>query len=325
MARRLTLEEKLAQLHELAQRPLISEVRAALVQALADTSNILIARSAQALGRSGCEECLVPLRDAFRRIIALPSDADKGCRAKEAIVQALEALDNRDETVYLRGIRHRQMEPVYGGRADTAPILRGLCAVALARIRYPEVYIELVTLLADSEQPARLAAVNTLTYLGDERSELLLRMKVLAGDADAEVVGRCFTGLLVIEPERSVPFITRFLPSADPALAEQAAYALGESRLEIAFAALRAYWDSNVDLTFNKTLLLAIALTRCDAAFDFLLDIIRTEGRGTALKAIEALAIYAADERRRERIRDAVEAGGDARVKEAFQEHCANA
>ena len=47
-----------------------------------------------------------------------------------------------------------QMEPVYGGRSDTAGYLRGCCATALARTHYPETHYVLVNLLTDLAQAA---------------------------------------------------------------------------------------------------------------------------------------------------------------------------
>ena len=99
---------------------------------------------------------------------------------------------------------------------------------------------------------------------------------------------------------------------------QQAAIALGESHLDGAFPCLRACWEQLTDFTFRKTLLLAIALTRCDEAFDFLLAVIRDEGRSTALLALEMLNLFAPDEKRLERIREAVEVSGDAKVRETF-------
>jgi len=96
------------------------------------------------------------------------------------------------------------------------------------------------------------------------------------------------------------------------------ALALGESRLPKAFAALRQCWDDLVDFTFRKTLLLAIGLIRSGDAFNFLLTVVRDEGRSAALRALEALAIYAGEEKQREQIRAAVEASGDEKMREAF-------
>jgi len=321
----MSLEEQLARLGEIERAEWTDDTRRELCDALANASNIVIERAAQIMGDSGEAAFIPPLTDAFQRVIRQPATADKNCRAKEAIVTALDALDSEDPAVSLLGIRHVQMEPVFGGRADTAPNLRGQCANALARMRYAEVHFVITNLLVDPELPARLAAVQALGYLGDERSELLLRLKVLTGDEEPEVLGRAFTGLLVMAPERSLPFVAGFLSSTKAGLAEQAAVALGESREKGAFGLLRDYWEANSDLDFRKVLLLAIALTRCDEAFAFLLTVIRDEGRSSALQAVNVMTMFAPDEKRREKIIAAAREGGDGKViaaaKQEFGSH----
>jgi len=314
-----SLLDTLARLRVLENEPLTDATRDELLRALGHQNNVIIARAADIMGRSGDTNFIQPLLERAERLFGQGTDADKQCRGKEAIVTALDALGNTWEAIYLRGIRWVQMEPVFGGRADTAANLRGLCVQALARMDHPDAHFELETLLVDREMPARVAAVNALTYLGDEKSELLLRFKALIGDEEPPVAAACFAGLLTIAPERSVPFVAGFLTSADSDLAERAALALGESRLPEAFAALRRCWEDLVDFTFRKTLLLAIGLVRSEESFNFLLAVVRDEGRSAALRALEALAIYAAEERRREQIREAVEASGDAKVREAYQ------
>lgn len=311
--------DKLAVLKELEREPFSDGVRDELLRALANSVNIIIARAAEIMGRSGKTEFIQPLLARGEYLLKQTADADKACRAKEAIVQALDALGNNYESIYLRGIRYVQMEPVYGGRVDTAANFRGYCAQALARMNYAEAHLEIARLLFDPEMPARISAINAVTYLGDDKSELLLRTKVHAGDADMQVLGGCFSGLVAIAPERSVPFIAEFLANTESSCAEPAALALGESRLPEAFAILKARWENLVDYTFRKTLLLAIALIRSDDAFNFLLQIVREESRSAAIKALEVLDIYTAEERRREQIREAAQANGDPKVREALK------
>jgi len=313
-----SLLDTLERLHALERAPLSTEAREELLRALLHRNNLVIAQAADIMGRSGQHDFIQPLIERGERLFGQGAEADKQCRAKEAIVQALDALGSTWEAIYLRGIGYKQFEPVWGGRADTAANLRGLCAQALARMDHPNAHLEIANLLVDAEMPARVTAVSALAYLGDEKSELLLRLKALVGDAEPAVLGACYQGLLAFAPERSVPFIAAFLSSEDKELAERAALALGESRLPEAFAALRRCWDDLVDFTFRKTLLLAIGLVRGNEAFDFLLHVVREEGRGAALRALEALAIYSAEEKRREQIREAVEASGDEKVREAF-------
>ncbi len=316
----LTIEHWLSRLNGLSVTPLTEEGCALLRDALGHASNVVAARAAQRMAASGCGDFIPALAARGLALLGKPAEADKTCRAKEAIVLALEALDNRSDAVYRAGVRHVQMEPVYGGRADTAANLRGHCARALARIHARDVHFVLQQLLLDPEMPARLGAVLGLAHLGDERAELLLRLKAQLGDDDPGVLGAVFTALLAIEPDREVPFVADFLRETESFRAEQAALALGESRLESAFHALRDCWTHLVDFAFRNPLLLALALSRRDDAFALLLEIIREEGRSAAVKAVEVLAFYAGDDKRRAQIHAAVDAAGDAKIREAFRQ-----
>jgi len=320
MPPRETLEDKLAAIAELERATFSPEVARALQARLGDASNIIIARAAEVMGRSGHEAFIPALIKTFDALIRQPATADKNCTAKEAIVAALGQLDSPEAAPYLRGIRHIQMEPVYGGRADTAANLRAHCAEALARMRYHEAHFAITPLLVDQEPQPRRAAIKSLVHLGGEKSELLLRLKVLTGDDETAVIGECFCGLLELEPDRSLPFVADFLHSDEGSVVEQAALALGGSHLDDAFTLLQAFWERNSDLSLRKSLLLAIALVRSEEAFDYLLTILRDEGRTTAILACEALAIYGSDSKRRERVAAAVAETRDAKITEAFRE-----
>src|SRR5262249_7267180 len=84
----------------------------------------------------------------------------------------------------------------------------------------------------------------------------------------------------------------------DPAhstLYEPAAIALAESRLPEVVELLNEKWTSTFDREFKKTLLLPMALTRSDAASDFLISILETGELSMSTAAITALRIYRGD------------------------------
>ena len=81
------------------------------------------------------EELAPDLLRAFDRLMEKPVERDPQCWGKNAIVQALVALEHREAAPFVRGIRHIQIEPVWGGQEDTAPTLRGTCALALPGLR----------------------------------------------------------------------------------------------------------------------------------------------------------------------------------------------
>src|SRR5262249_10204252 len=68
---------------------------------------------------------------AFDRFMIEPEESDKRCRAKIAIVETLNKIEYDRDDVFLRGIRHVQMEPVWGKSEDSAGHLRGAAAFGL--------------------------------------------------------------------------------------------------------------------------------------------------------------------------------------------------
>ena len=246
---------------------------------------------------------------AFERLLPLGAKGDSGCLGKTALVEALNALDALDATAFLAGIGLVQMEPVYGGQADTAANLRGHCGLGLARLQHPDAHLHLVDLLMDAELPARLHAIRALTYLGDERSECLLRMKVLAGD-DAAVVADALSALAQLAPGRSLLFVAARLQSCDPALAEGAALALGEMRTPEALETLLEEYKRRVIHRERRMLLLPIALNRSPEAFAFLLNLIDGGAADLAKDAVEALEAMPLDEVARDRIEAARRSSG---------------
>ena len=202
MAKRLSTQQKLSRLEELAKSPLSEDEIQEIHKALGSANNIVVAKAAKVTEKCAIAELIPQLVVAFERFIEKPAKADKGCFAKIALIEALDTLEYRDSELFLRSIHHVQMEPVFGGQEDTAAELRGKCAFALARIEYVDVFFELTSLLTDPESQARIAAVKALTYLGCERSELLLRLKILTGDEEAQILHECFSGLMDMNPQR---------------------------------------------------------------------------------------------------------------------------
>src|SRR5207237_5519130 len=179
-------------------------------------------------------EFMDPLTKAFDRFMVDPATIDKGCSAKTSIAKALYELEARAETVFLTGIHHRQLEGVWGGSSDTAAELRGLCGLGLVRCNYRDVMIELGDLLMDPEPSCRIMAARAIAYSENDAGLPLLRMKVLGGDQNSDVIGECFTALLRLSPRKNVEFVARYMDDDDEDLRQLAILALGESRLPAA-------------------------------------------------------------------------------------------
>jgi HEAT repeat protein len=187
-------------------------------------------------------------------------------------------------------MRHIQLEPVWGGRSDTAGTLRATCALALVQCRAlseADLLGYLVELFGDKDKSVRVEAARAVEQVGSSSAALLLRLKAILGADEPEVLGACYGGILRIEGLSAIPWISRFLGSADDAAAE-AALAIAATHSPQAFEVLRERIDAESDPWFRSVLLSAIALTRQDAALDYLFDLIKTESL-QAEPAVEAI------------------------------------
>jgi HEAT repeat protein len=220
-------------------------------------------------------------------------------------------MDDPVTRVYYAGIRHIPKEGSFGPPVDVAAPLRGLCAQSLARMGYPDALLECVPLLADPEMPARAGAVRAIADAGRVEAVLLLRLKALLGDKEAEVTSECLSALLEPEPARAVEFVAKFLDSRLEGIGEQAALALGESPVPAAFQALREAWERAGTSKRRRTLLVAIAMIRSDDELEFLLGRLSAEGGPVAADALAGLSFYARDEAVRGRVRKILKERGD--------------
>ena len=176
-------------------------------------------------------------------------------------------------------MRHIQLEPVWGGSSDTAGTLRATCALALVQCRSlhePDLLAHLVELFADKDKSVRIEAARAVEQVGSPSAALLLRLRAVLGADEPEVLGACYSGILRLEGVSAIPWISRFLASSDDPAAE-AALAIAGTHSAQGFNILRERFTEESDPWFRSVLLSAIALTRQDAAIEFLIDLVRTE------------------------------------------------
>lgn len=305
MARKDRVQEALARLGAVRGDNSPTAV-ATLRDGLADRSPHVVARASQLVGDLEISALAPALLAAFERLMSDPVKNDPNCSAKAAIADALYRLGADAEELFLRGARHVQMEPVWGGRADTAGPLRSACGFGLVRMGSRQALDVAAELLADPEARVRAEAARALGYSESEYATPVLRLKALAGDVEEEVIGECLTALLSIAPESSFDFVARFL-ERDGSVAGLAALALGSSRSARAFDCLKTWWHSISAASSRRAALLAIALIRSDEAREFLLRLIAEDEGPAARDAIAALAIYRDDERMVTRVQQAMQ------------------
>jgi hypothetical protein len=312
------LLEKLNQIQaqfssEQPAKPPSEQPIAELGQILQSKYAVAVARTAKLIGRYEITELVPDLITAFDRFMTNPAKTDPNCHAKAGIADALYRLEQRAEAVFLAGIRHVQMEPVWGGQVDTAPGLREICAMGLVRMNYSDVMIELADLLADPEPPARIGAARAIAYSENPQGIPLLRLRAKIGD-EPPVLAECVIALLNLDADRSLPFVGSFLHAPQPQTQELVALALGESRHPGAFELLRNWWKFNSEPDLRRTGLLAIAMLRQDQPLDFLLSLIANGRSLDAHDAVAALDLYRQDATLWGRVREAAQQRGDAEL-----------
>jgi len=301
VARKISsLEEQLDRVAALRGEPPSPAGRAEAAKYLNSKMNLVVAKAARIAGEWLAAELTPQLVEAFDRFMLKPETSDKRCAAKIEILKALCKLEYPSPSIFRRSLRHVQMEPTWGGSVDTAAAVRALGAMGLAQTDYPEALEEIVPLLIDAERDARIGALRAIAASGLPGGALLLRLKALSGD-EPEVLGECFAALLRAAPSQSLEFVAKFLDHREEAVAEAAALALGDSRLESAFAVLREAFERTRALP-RRTLLLAIALLRRENAIDYLLDLVQNGEGQTSADAVAALAMYEKDPNLQERL-----------------------
>jgi HEAT repeat protein len=286
-------EEQLAALDALRQLPPEACVEP-LRKALANRNNFVVAKASDLLRQFRLTQLTPELLTAFDRFFDDPVKTDPQCWAKNAISRALAEFEHHDTEVFLRGMRHHQHEPVWGGSSDTAGTLRATCALALVQCRSltdAQLLSHLVELLGDKDKAVRIEAAHAIEQVGSPSAALLLRLRAILGSApnseEAEVLGACYSGILHLEGAGAIPWVSRFLDTSDDPAAE-AALAIAATHSPQGFDVLRERFASEADPWFCSVLLSAIALTRQDAALEFLLDLVRRESL-QAEEAIEAI------------------------------------
>jgi len=305
------IEQQLEALKSLRTELSINAKILALRKALADRSNVVVAKAAAITAECGLKELIPDLEKAFERFFQKPVETDSQCWAKSALSKALKDLEYAESPLFLQGLSHVQMEPVYGGRADTATTLRGTCALALVQcldLPRQETMQYLVNALTESAATVRADAARALEQMNGADAALLLRLKARAGDREPAVTGQALDSLLNLEGERALPFAREFLDSQDEDIRAEAALALGTSRLTAALDVLKKAWTESKDRRSGEPLLRAISASRHEMGLEFLLALVRTGREGDARDAINALRLHRESPEIARRVREAADA-----------------
>jgi hypothetical protein len=287
------IEAELEQLSRLREAG-PAEGAAAVRKALADRVNLVVAKAAKLAAELQLRDLAPDLVRAFERLLEDAVKRDPQCWGKNAVAKALTALEHSESPVFLRGARHIQMEPVWGGQEDTAASLRGICLLALVScedLRREQVLRHLVNGLTEESAPVRMDSARALAQMQGDECALLLRLKARVGDRDPSVTGQALEGLLALERKEGLPFVSEFLSPVGGEVAEEAALALGASRMEAAVDVLRQVWEHALGREYRAVLLRALSISRQEKAVTFLEGLVKDGRKQDAEDARAAIAL----------------------------------
>src|SRR3954447_6439959 len=163
-------DEQMEALDALNGRSLDADGIVLVRKSLANRSNFLVAKAARLAEDNSLTGLVADMISAFDRFFVNPEKTDPQCWAKNALSRALAKLECRDKEVFLRGLRHHQWEPTWGGKSDSAGTLRANCAHGLVGcddLGSHELLLVLIDLLADADKSVRTEAVRAIAQLGD--------------------------------------------------------------------------------------------------------------------------------------------------------------
>lgn len=281
----------------------------ALRKGLRDRVNLVVARAAKIGAELQIHSLIPDLCAAFDRMLIDPAKTDPKCWGKEALAKALRDLGHADSAIFAKGAQYVQLEPVWGSEEDTAANLRAICSLALLQcldLTRDDKLCAMVRLLTDAVPSARRDAALALESLGGREAALLLRLKARMGDIDLSVVGQVFESLLKAEGSAAVPFVSEFLRACNADVREEAALALGASRLPEAVSALIETAGRKPFALELHVIYRALGVSRHESAVEFLITAVRKQRAPEAGEALEALKPFCGSQEIRDKVAAAV-------------------
>ncbi len=301
------LRIQLDEISALRDDPSGARAIATLKNALAKHPSHVVAAAARHCADHGIRALCGDMARAYLRLAEGESKSDPGCVGKQALIEALSALDYPDHQPFEHAYSLVQWEKGWGPPTDSAANLRGHALMAMVGLNLDGTPERIGLLLADREPRARSAAARAAVAWGDGAlARALLLLRVQAGEQDPEVLADCFEALIQVG---GTDRVLGFLKGSGLA-SESAALALGSARVASAVPAMIRWCEGLIDSGTRKVALVSIGLTRCPEALDYLLNKLVRGGTRAGREALEALAVFLPDPAARVRVVEAARLAG---------------
>jgi HEAT repeat protein len=283
----------------------------ALQKALGSSDVRAIAQAAALIAKHELRAEARALVDTYYGLASVRSHVDGGCLAKEALLQALEALDHGDADVFAHAATYEQYERVKGGTREIAARVRVAGVLGLARLGHGDLWCILGACLGDRDAAVRLAAAQAISHRGQRDGAGLLMLRLHASDDVPEIAIECLRGLFTLAPDHALRFAKRALEDHDSSQRERALHALGTANDDRAIELLANRLEQASLAPERERLIEALGLSRRARARELLLSIVRDGRPSDAEAAVSALAIHRYDARLLEQLEDAAAHSGE--------------
>jgi HEAT repeat protein len=237
------------------------------------------------------------LRNAYQHLAGRQNRRDPNTAAKVALLTALEAIEDTDQTLFATAALETLPEAFRGGLRDISAGIRVRGLLGLARLGHPELLMILATCITDHDANVRLTAARVLAHRGEQAGAALLVMRLETGETIPEVIMECIHGLLTIEPTFAIRVIKKALEDTNPHRREPTLHALGTARSAVAVQLLSEELANCSDLEDRQLVIEALGLSLRPEARSLLLELVASDSSSEAWAALDALAIHKYDKR----------------------------
>jgi hypothetical protein len=304
-ARGKQLSNSLTQLEREPERLSSGEARALLATALASRDQQAVQQAAKLIAAHTLSEHEQALQQAYRELSGERAGSDPGCLAKEALLQALDALEHTDGELFAGAASYIQLESGKLKGRDSAGRVRARAVLGLARLGHQDLLLILGARLGDDDASVRLSAARALAHRQQRDGAGLLLLKLAVGDTEAEVLVEALRGLFTLAPDFALPCARSLLGRGEEASA-LALRALGTAASDAAIELLETELATRALASDRREVIDALGLSLRPLARESLLGLLRSGRSSDAEAALAALSIHRYDPRLVEQVREAV-------------------
>lgn len=220
--------ERISALRDVADTEVL---RGELAAILSWAPGSVVASAARLVAERGIQSLERELAASFARLLDAGAKGDAQCLGKRAVARALVELQCGASVldVYRAGLHCVQLEPVFGGKVDTAAELRAICARGLV-LANPAGSLEFVAGHLDHANAA--IAEGAALALGESRAPAALPL--LQGGLercfDPDVQRAFYTAIALLRSDAATDFLIAEIAGAPAQRAAHAVSALGMHR-----------------------------------------------------------------------------------------------